>query len=295
MLVRCPLLIIAFNRPDLLSILLGHLSCHRFSSIYFAVDGPRNAEESILVKTVQDKVNSFSAYNEKYTLFRNYNAGLRKGVSEAINWFFHYNKYGMILEDDCIPNSDFFEFCNLGLEKYENDLRVGMITGTNYFSDLDSYSPFLSSYPSIWGWATWASRWKLYSRGYYLKNPVKSFISLLYISRSPAFALTLLSASVKNKKHKLNTWDYQWVSILIDNNMHSLTPPVNLINNIGSVGQNGYETTENNFMQTYSFDCSLHRNEKLKLNRNYDKLIYTTKYKSRFTHYIKSLLVWFLY
>ena len=74
---------------------------------------------------------------------------------------------GIILEDDCIPNSTFFKYCDDLLTKYKNENNVWIISGDNggpilrdqYFLDYD-YT--FSRVPLIWGWATWKDRWLNY-------------------------------------------------------------------------------------------------------------------------------------
>ena len=51
---------------------------------------------------------------KKNFLKKNY--GCKEAVSRGLNWFFNYNSSGIILEDDCIPNKDFFEFCEKNVD-----------------------------------------------------------------------------------------------------------------------------------------------------------------------------------
>ena len=62
----------------------------------------------------------------------------------------------------------FFKFCEFCLNRYDNDQSVYHISGCNFFpsSSEASSSYHLTSIVNIWGWATWANRWK-----YFEKNP----------------------------------------------------------------------------------------------------------------------------
>ena len=48
------------------------------------------------------------------------NLGCRNSVRKGIDWFFKYNYFGIILEDDCLPNKSFFEFCSKINKIYKN-------------------------------------------------------------------------------------------------------------------------------------------------------------------------------
>jgi hypothetical protein len=100
-----------------------------------------------------------------HTLLPEKNLGCYLGNREAISWFFSKVNSGIILEDDMWPNSDFLNFATQGLRYYEQNFKVGSISGTNIVpkGDLDKFSSVgnfrFSKYSSSWGWATWSNRW----------------------------------------------------------------------------------------------------------------------------------------
>jgi hypothetical protein len=72
----------------------------------------------------------------------------------------------IILEDDCLPHTDFFRFCEEMLERYRGDSRFGCISGTNFDppNRRTEYSYYFSQLGGIWGWATWRAAWRKYDR-----------------------------------------------------------------------------------------------------------------------------------
>ena len=64
---------------------------------------------------------------------------------------------GIILEDDCVPNSDFFFFSAELLIRYENNKEIQMITGDNFQDGIirGHGSYYFSKLTHVWGWATW--------------------------------------------------------------------------------------------------------------------------------------------
>ena len=99
---------------------------------------------------------------EVKTLFREKNLGCGVAVSEAISWFFEHIEQGIILEDDCLPNNSFFEFCDTLLDIYRDNSQVSAISGNNFqqYPMALEEDYYFSAFPSSWGWATWRRAWE---------------------------------------------------------------------------------------------------------------------------------------
>lgn len=67
----------------------------------------------------------------------------------------------VIIEDDCVIEPTYFNFCAELLEKYKDDERVMMISGLNHFGDWDcgGNSYFFTQTGAIAAWATWKRVW----------------------------------------------------------------------------------------------------------------------------------------
>ena len=113
MTVTEPVLIMAFNRPDHLGLLLDRLAEVQPQTIYFAVDGPRPERpgEDLKVQQVRELASRITWTTDIHTMFQDENHGCGLGVSNAITWFFSHVERGIILEDDVIPDPSFFPFC----------------------------------------------------------------------------------------------------------------------------------------------------------------------------------------
>ena len=172
---------------------------------------------------------------ELKTLLRENNLGCRKAVSEAMTWFFDQVEQGIILEDDCLPDITFFYSSETLFEKYKNNDNVLLINGTNY-SDINTANPksyYFTNFISIWGWATWRRAWKVYdvemSNFPIYKN--KLFNQKIFISKKATKHYKKAFDIMYIQKH--NTWDTQWMYAVIKNCGITITPQVNLIENIG--------------------------------------------------------------
>lgn len=97
------------------------------------------------------------------TLFRDENVGLARAVSSAIDWFFETEVEGIILEDDCVPDTSFLPFCTELLATYRDAPQVMMISGNNYLDpDMTPANSYrFTRHVHIWGWATWKRAWEL--------------------------------------------------------------------------------------------------------------------------------------
>ena len=234
--MKTAILFIIFNRLDTTQKVFEKIHEVQPERLYLASDGPRKNKEGEdeLVQNVRqwvlDHIDWPCTVKER---FNSENLGCGKNVSGAITWFFENEAEGIILEDDCVPHSDFFGYCEELLSKYRDDKRVWHICGTNPLgiSDiLESY--FFSKYMHCWGWASWADRWRHYT--FDLKEYDKS--SLKNLSSQKEVWNYFKRVLEKMKRHEVDTWDYQWFLNVLAYNGLCIMPAKNLISNIGLVG-----------------------------------------------------------
>ncbi|MEI6553566.1 MAG: glycosyltransferase family 2 protein [bacterium] len=215
--------------------------------LYVVSDGPREnrpgeKEACIDAKKIIESV------DWECEVFKNYseiNLGCKKRVSSGIDWFFENEEEGIILEDDCLPNQSFFNFCEEMLDKYRDNEKIGMISGNNFqFGKIkNEYSYYFSRYAHIWGWATWRRVWNKYDVDISSWPKIKETSGLKKVFNN--YRDNLYWSSIFNDvyNNKIDTWDYQWSYTLFTNNYLSVMPSVNLVSNIG-FGENGSTHTK---------------------------------------------------
>ena len=232
-------LFLVFNRPDVTKRVFDAIRQARPPKLYIAADGPRKDRvgEAEQCKAVQDIVSKVDWPCEVSRLIRQDNLGCKIAVSSAIDWFFSQESEGIILEDDCLPHPDFFPYCDELLERYRDDERVGLISGTS-FGDLRAESLLkgnedylFTRYPSIWGWASWRRVWVDYDVNIVLWNEYSFDISMLVPSLRVRKKITQFFNLVSSRK--IDTWDYQVSFLLWITSRLSIAPRFNLIENIG--------------------------------------------------------------
>jgi hypothetical protein len=234
-----PILVIAFNRPDHLTVLIDRLREVQPTRVYFAVDGPRKNKdgEAEKVALCKDLAHSIDWDCEVITNFQESNLGCGLGVSTAITWFFENEERGIILEDDIIPDPSFYPFCTELLQRYELDPRVFAISGCNFvppdqISASGAYR--FSQVPHIWGWASWRDRWAQYEldiSGWRRELPARKLWSKS--GNSIPGAVYWAGTFELLARKEVDTWDGQLVYMCMKTGMLTATSNTNLIENIG--------------------------------------------------------------
>ena len=257
------ILLLVFNRPDTTQQVFDAIRKARPAKLYVAADAPREANEKDLLRCqeTRDIIKGVDWECEVKTLFREENLGCREALGGAIDWFFDHEEMGIILEDDCLASPCFFPYCAELLERYHDDDRIMMISGTNElksqpFQHPESY--YFSKHMHIWGWATWKRAWDKHDRSmatfpdFFEKKTYNKLFSDTNIAHYWArIWLRVFNGSV-------NSWAYPWVFTCLTQNGLSIAPTKNLITNIG-FGEDSTHTanTESSAANRQRYDLDL--------------------------------------
>ena len=235
-----PVLITAFNRPDLMRRVLERVRTYEPNRVFIAVDGPRAGTPSdrALVNECQNMIEEVDWNCEVETLIHDENLGCGRAMSTAITWFFEHNEQGIILEDDTLPDSSFFLFCAELLNRYVNDERVFAVSGCNLAPDdhvIDSAAPYrFSRIPTVWGWATWRRAWQTYRLDI---RDWRSECGVAQLARTLGRSVTMTAFWATEfeltGRGNVDTWDWQLSYATMRNDQFVATSNVNLVENIG--------------------------------------------------------------
>ncbi len=246
--MNTPVLFLIFNRPDVTQRVFNAIRLAKPRQLFVSADGARTDNKTDAEKCAETRavIKQVDWDCEVKTFFRDQNLGCRRAVSSGIDWFFQNVEEGIILEDDCLPHSDFFNFCETLLEKYRNEPKVMHITGGNFQSGKQrgSASYYFSGISHIWGWASWRRAWQKYDvdmKDYpeFLKRNKEHSV---FSNRKAEKYWLFLFNRVYNKA---DTWDYQWTYAVMKNGGLCIIPNVNLISNIG-FGDNATHASKKN-------------------------------------------------
>jgi hypothetical protein len=243
---QTPILFLVFNRPEPTRQVFQAIREYQPSHLFVAADGPRPqasgewrlcAETRAILKEVDWQC-------EVHTLFRDHNLGCGAAVSEAITWFFDQVEEGIILEDDCLPDSTFFSFCEEMLDRYRHHPEVGTVSGDNFLPRaLHMDQPYgFSKYVQIWGWATWRRFWKNYD--FKLTGEWAEWEKIVRranpVQNQANYWLQIFNAL---RGGLIDTWDYQVMFSSWRHEYVHIFPGRNLITNLGYGG----DATHTNF------------------------------------------------
>jgi hypothetical protein len=245
-----PVLIIVFNRPDKVVRLMAALAVSKPRHLYVAADGPRSHRPDDIEKCARTRALATAVTwdCEVHTYFSETNKGCRLGVSSGITWFFSQVEAGIILEDDCIPTPAFFTYTTELLHIHQSDERIMHINGSSFLtlaeSGINPASYYVSALPLVWGWATWRRAWVQYDINMKQRDYIVATLTRNHIFAKKSFAIFWQKLFGHILSARVDTWDAQWVYTIMNAGGVTITPPQNLIENIG-FDADATHTTEN--------------------------------------------------
>lgn len=238
--IKVPLLIFAFNRPEHFEkCLQSILRCHDLElvEIFVIIDGPRNKNDindiskvHYIAKHLLHKKGNIIENEKNYGLYKS----ISKYVSKKVNEFGKV----IVVEDDLIVAKNFIRYMIKALEYYKDNDQVMQISGFMYdLPNQDKHNRTrLLPITSTWGWATWRKSWKHFQD--FNEVDVKNF--LLDSSKKKSFNLDGIYDFTYLLRERLNgnnqSWGILWYFSVFHRNGLVIYPPSTLVNNIGHDG-----------------------------------------------------------
>lgn len=235
--LKTPVAFIIFKRPDTTEKVFEAIRQAKPSKLFIVADGPRfehlgEAEKCEKTRAIINRV------DWECQVFKNYsdvNLGCAKRVSSGLDWVFSKTEEAIILEDDCVPDSTFFPFCEELLDKYRYDTRIASISGQNvqFGRKTNNYSYYFSRYNHCWGWATWRRAWQHFDFDMKLWAEVKQgdyLHDILGTYEAVERWKKLLQATYEGN---INSWAYRWMFACWLQSGLGIISNSNLVSNIG--------------------------------------------------------------
>lgn len=299
-------LLIFFARPSTLAEVFDKVKKARPSKLFLACDGARegNATDQERIDECKKIVSEIDWECEVHTNYAEINQGCGRGPSNAISWAFTYVDKLLILEDDCVADDSLFPFMKEMLDRYENDERVGIVSGFNHLKNWDCgpNSYCFAKTAATLGWGTWRRVWEKYD--YHVENINDPYYQELLCREFPSekIARRRISdwkrATRETKEKKVNYWDIQFGFLKYTQSYLCVVPKNNLIYNIG-VGA-GSTHTENNkaekwkkgkvlFMPTQPLEFPIVHPKCIICDRGYDEEVFKIVFPSKTKKIIKKI------
>ncbi len=159
---KIPVVIFAYNRPNLLNNLLTTLvNAELQESFHFILflDGPRKAEDIPLINESRT-IFEMSELQNRTVIAKETNLGLHNSVIYGMNSVFQSYDFAIVLEDDLQASPTALVWFLEEALRLKGDRRYGAVCG--YFPDIleeQSSDNFDGTRFHSWGWATWQHVW----------------------------------------------------------------------------------------------------------------------------------------
>ena len=284
--IDIPVVLFVFRRLDTVKLIVDKIREVEPKKFYVFSDGPRMGKEEERKKVLEVREYIKTAVDwecDVHLEFPEHNKGCANNICGGINTVFQKEEAAIILEDDAVPMTEFFYYCQYLLDKYKDDKRIEYIAGFNAVGDFDtirdSYT-FSKSAPMSGAIATWADRWntcdfemKNWPENYKHKKFKKYYcFNELYNIHCQAF-----EDSYKNIN---DGWDYQFHHDMLDKGRFAIVPKGNLARSYGYTEgafhpQSKREAHNLNKIMNYTnkpFSFPMQEPGEVILNREYDRL-----------------------
>ena len=162
--LNTPVALSVFNRPDTTEAVVEAIARAKPRQLFVFADGAGSEEEAVECEHARRVAERVDWDCDARFLYSDVNMGARQRYSSGVDWVLGKVEEAIILDDDCVPHPDFFQFCEAMLDRYRDDDRVMMVCGTNYLEQWEAsrQSYHFSYFGSVWGWATWKAAWSAY-------------------------------------------------------------------------------------------------------------------------------------
>ncbi len=246
--VNTPVLFETFVRDDCARKVFDAIKKAKPSKLYFYSNKGRNKDNEIERNNkIRSWVNEIDWNCELHTFFRDECVDVYTSLKGAVDWVFENEESAIILEDDIVPTSAFFDFCDQMIEKFKNDQRVWYVSGDNFWNiNPAGYDYILSQYHWMYGWATWKNRWLSIP----WNNPkIKEFVDCgiyrqLYKTSMQAKYQEEAILRLNEFLCRTKCWDFLFGLAADQNNSCGVYPAKHLVTNIGLSGTHHKKTVK---------------------------------------------------
>ena len=252
--------VLAYNRPKHLKRVIDAIVKQGIKSINVYIDGPADKQIFDNQKKIFKLLNKYKSKILINLIKQSKNNGLAFSVTNAVTSELKDNDAVILLEDDCIPLSGFFNYMFTGLKKYRSSKNVRSICSYNNLEIKSDYAFFLKRF-NPWGWATWKDRWQKHN--FDIKNTIAQIKNN---GTSDSLPLDLKSY-IENSEIINSTqdiWSLSWTLMHYLDNSLILYPSRSYIDNIGFDGS-GVHCSSTNIFKPNKKNKNVYFHKKLNL------------------------------
>lgn len=241
-------LLLFFTRTDTFQKVFDEVRKARPSRLFLYQDGPRGERDMAGIEACRQIVSDeqIDWECEVQRLYQEKNYGCDPSEFLSQKWAFSMADKCIVLEDDDVPSQSFFPFCKEMLDRYEHDERIAMIAGfnTDGITPDIPYDYFFTSFPSIWGWASWRRVIDRWEGDYAFLSDGYSMNLLRALSKQRNYRHSMIEMFIG---HQASGKEYYesilWADIILNSGL-CIMPVKNLVNNVGLTADSTHFSAE---------------------------------------------------
>ena len=233
---KLPILLIGYNRPDLLQARLKEIDHLPIPILYICVDStPAGPNPGIV-----GAINEFQSLNHKFevsVIIQDQNLGLTKHVTQSISKVLEKEDSVFVVEDDIQINQVSYSAMCAGLDYLMELGKTGVVGG---FSPLRKPEKKVKNYWrttgyfSVWGWVATRENWKNYDYDLSKVDLSKALAKSKVWKNLTKFQKSAwLSRFERAQKDPLYTWDIQMQFWSFVQDFTNLLPLYRVVENLG--------------------------------------------------------------
>lgn len=254
--MKAPVLLITFNRPVFTQKVLRAVREYMPEKLFIFQDGARegNLEDVSKCASVREVIeNGIDWPCQVEKCYSDINLGCGPGPAKALSWYFSQVECGIILEDDAVPNLDFFHYASELLEKYMNDDEVraigSMNVDTQKWGDGSYYFSMMNR--NLCAWASWRRAWVDFDIRLMNASRIKLSRTLrrYHCGLSERAYWCDRLDEVQKDGVGGTSWDMQFIMSIWLKGGKGIVPNVNLSSNIGTTGDATHELGQGNIIE----------------------------------------------
>lgn len=250
-----PVALFVYARPEHTRRVLEGLRANGVPLLHVFADAARTEDKRAAVEEVRAMVRAID-WAEVRLVERGENLGLARSIIEGTTAVLREYESAIVLEDDCVPRSDFYAFFRRALAFYRDNPRVWCISGYTapcIKVPIDyPWSALSSPRYSSWGWATWRDRWQHYSNDL---NALKDSLRHQGIDLTQAGNdIAEYLADPRVLSGEADIWTLGWLLVQYLNHGRAILPVESVVENIGLDDSGVHCTPEMDSKYTPRFD-----------------------------------------
>ena len=223
-----PVVIFGFNRYEEFREVLE--ACIGLPVIVY-LDGPRSSADLVSQRMILDLArSSFYVIGVHHSPI---NQGCKRNVMNGVRRTLEEYSSAIFLEDDCVPVAGFYEYALKALNIFLDSPKIGLISLSNLIDSGDSNCTRSSIFINCWGWATWANRLLHTTDVYTSSNDIFMLKKSSNFSNLGWWQKLYWKNIFIFSMNQSTIWDFYIQFRFFLDDLYSVVPPYNLINNIG--------------------------------------------------------------